>query len=208
MESGEIDIIFTVDLFNEGVDIPSVDTLLFVRPTESVSVYTQQIGRGLRKAEGKKYCQIIDLIGNYMNLEEKLRLFNKSKGEQVKLHEPTLPELCEFELDTKTINILKYYKKKPIHKRLIDNYYMVKKMVERKPTYRELHLFGREDASQYKKEWGSFAEFLLAEDQLSEKEEDVVLKHTSILREVEKTVMNKSYKMVLLLAMLERGIDR
>ena len=48
LEKGELDAIFTVDLFNEGVDIPSVDTLLFVRPTESLTVFTQQIGRGLR----------------------------------------------------------------------------------------------------------------------------------------------------------------
>ena len=53
---GEIDIIFTVDLFNEGVDIPTVDTLLFVRPTESLAIFTQQIGRGLRLAEGKTHC--------------------------------------------------------------------------------------------------------------------------------------------------------
>ena len=47
LERGELDVIFTVDLFNEGVDIPAVDTILFVRPTESLTVFTQQIGRGL-----------------------------------------------------------------------------------------------------------------------------------------------------------------
>ena len=52
LAKGEIDIIFTVDLFNEGVDIPAVDTLLFVRPTESLTVFTQQIGRGLRLHPG------------------------------------------------------------------------------------------------------------------------------------------------------------
>ncbi len=56
----EIDIIFTVDLFNEGVDIPSVDTLLFARPTESLTIFTQQVGRGLRLHDGKEYCHIID----------------------------------------------------------------------------------------------------------------------------------------------------
>jgi superfamily II DNA or RNA helicase len=55
LENGEIDVIFTVDLFNEGVDIPSVDTLLFVRPTESLTIFTQQIGRGLRLADHKEY---------------------------------------------------------------------------------------------------------------------------------------------------------
>ena len=54
LAAGELDVIFTVDLFNEGVDIPHVDTLLFVRPTESLTVFTQQIGRGLRLHEGKE----------------------------------------------------------------------------------------------------------------------------------------------------------
>src|SRR5699024_9635834 len=64
LTTNELEIIFTVDLFNEGVDIPSVDTLLFARPTESLVVFTQQIGRGLRKYAGKNNCVIIDLIGN------------------------------------------------------------------------------------------------------------------------------------------------
>src|SRR5690625_1015716 len=64
LETLELEVIFTVDLFNEGVDIPSVDTLLFVRPTESLVVFTQQIGRGLRQYAGKEKCVIIDLIGN------------------------------------------------------------------------------------------------------------------------------------------------
>jgi superfamily II DNA or RNA helicase len=54
---------------NEGVDIPAVDTLLFVRPTESLTVYVQQVGRGLRLHEGKTHCTIIDLIGNYRNTD-------------------------------------------------------------------------------------------------------------------------------------------
>ncbi len=58
---GSLEVIFTVDLFNEGIDIPSVDTLLFVRPTESLTVFTQQVGRGLRLAEQKTHCTIIEL---------------------------------------------------------------------------------------------------------------------------------------------------
>jgi len=76
LNSGKLDIIFTVDLFNEGVDIPRVDTLLFVRPTESLAVFTQQIGRGLRIAEDKDDCVIIDLIGNYRNADMKWGVFN------------------------------------------------------------------------------------------------------------------------------------
>ena len=76
LEKGELDAIFTVDLFNEGVDIPAVDTLLFVRPTESLTVFTQQVGRGLRLHPDKEACVIIDLIGNYRNADIKLSVFD------------------------------------------------------------------------------------------------------------------------------------
>lgn len=65
LERGEIQVIFAVDIFNEGVDIPSLDTVLFLRPTESYVVFLQQLGRGLRKFEDKDYLVVIDFIGNY-----------------------------------------------------------------------------------------------------------------------------------------------
>ena len=62
-----LDYIFTVDIFNEGVDIPEINQVIMLRPTESPIVFIQQLGRGLRKAEGKEYVVILDFIGNYMN---------------------------------------------------------------------------------------------------------------------------------------------
>ena len=62
-----LDYIFTVDIFNEGVDIPEVNQIIMLRPTESPIVFIQQLGRGLRKAENKEYVVILDFIGNYMN---------------------------------------------------------------------------------------------------------------------------------------------
>lgn len=62
-----LDYIFTVDIFNEGVDIPEINQVIMLRPTESPVVFIQQLGRGLRKAEGKEYVVILDFIGNYMN---------------------------------------------------------------------------------------------------------------------------------------------
>ena len=84
LEKGELDAIFTVDLFNEGVDIPAVDTLLFVRPTESLTVFTQQVGRGLRLHPDKEACVIIDLIGNYRNADIKLSVFDTNPEAQKK----------------------------------------------------------------------------------------------------------------------------
>lgn len=62
-----LDYIFTVDIFNEGVDIPEINQVIMLRPTESPIVFVQQLGRGLRKAEGKEYVVILDFIGNYKN---------------------------------------------------------------------------------------------------------------------------------------------
>ncbi|MBH1941055.1 DEAD/DEAH box helicase [Mobilitalea sibirica] len=62
-----LDYIFTVDIFNEGVDIPEINQVIMLRPTESPIVFIQQLGRGLRKAENKEYVVILDFIGNYMN---------------------------------------------------------------------------------------------------------------------------------------------
>lgn len=62
-----IDYIFTVDIFNEGVDIPEINQVIMLRPTESPIVFIQQLGRGLRKADNKEYVVILDFIGNYMN---------------------------------------------------------------------------------------------------------------------------------------------
>ncbi|MDF2804690.1 MAG: hypothetical protein K0S61_4595 [Anaerocolumna sp.] len=62
-----LDYIFTVDIFNEGVDIPEVNQVVMLRPTESSIIFIQQLGRGLRKCEGKEYVVILDFIGNYTN---------------------------------------------------------------------------------------------------------------------------------------------
>lgn len=63
----KLDYIFTVDIFNEGIDIPRVNQVIMLRPTQSAIIFVQQLGRGLRKAEGKEYLTVIDFIGNYSN---------------------------------------------------------------------------------------------------------------------------------------------
>ncbi len=73
LKDGEIDMIFSVDLFNEGVDVPEVDTVLMLRPTESPVVFLQQLGRGLRTAPGKERLTVIDFIGNHRSFLMKPR---------------------------------------------------------------------------------------------------------------------------------------
>ena len=63
--NGELSILFVVDIFNEGVDVPEIDTVLFLRPTESYTVFLQQLGRGLRKCENKDVTIVLDFVGNY-----------------------------------------------------------------------------------------------------------------------------------------------
>ena len=67
LEKGIIKYIVTVDIFNEGIDIPCINQVVFLRNTNSNIVYIQQLGRGLRKSKGKEYVEILDFIGNYKN---------------------------------------------------------------------------------------------------------------------------------------------
>lgn len=210
LAKGEMDIIFTVDLFNEGVDIPAVDTLLFVRPTESLTVFTQQIGRGLRLHPHKEKCVIIDLIGNYRNADIKLGLFdtlpNEGKPRNI---QPTLPGFCEIDLDVNVIDLLKEMirKRQPRREKLFNDYMDLKKDIGRRPTYLELHLNGAADSPQYRQEFNSYFGFLKWAEELTEQEIEITDRYENWLVEVEKTGMAKSYKMVVLLAMLERGIS-
>ncbi|MEK5324014.1 DEAD/DEAH box helicase family protein [Aeribacillus sp. FSL M8-0254] len=213
LEKGELDAIFTVDLFNEGVDIPSVDTLLFVRPTESLTVFTQQVGRGLRLYEGKDYCVIIDLIGNYRNADVKLALFDTERGEGKKKKAsliPTVPKNCSIHLDVRAINLLEEMRKKrqPRREKLLFDYQQLKQELGYRPTYLQLHLYGRSEASEYKSEFKSYIGFLYWAGELSEREKEIFSKYESWLVEVERTPMTKSYKMVVLQAMLQRGSSR
>lgn len=98
-------IIFTVDIFNEGVDIPEVDTILMLRPTQSPTLFQQQLGRGLRRAPGKALLTVLDFVGNQSRLyrfDRKYSVFARSgRLKQVELEQefPDLPPGCTIELD-------------------------------------------------------------------------------------------------------------
>lgn len=67
ISSDRLEYLFTVDIFNEGIDIPSINQIIMLRPTSSAIIFVQQLGRGLRKISGKEYLTVIDFIGNYSN---------------------------------------------------------------------------------------------------------------------------------------------
>ncbi|MDP2522504.1 DUF3427 domain-containing protein [Neptunomonas phycophila] len=109
IRSGSINVLCVVDIFNEGVDIPEVDTLLFLRPTESLTIFLQQLGRGLRLAEGKECCTVLDFVGNSRpeyDFANKFRaLVGKSHraiSEEIKQGFPHAPLGCRMELSKRT----------------------------------------------------------------------------------------------------------
>ncbi len=104
----EINYLFVVDIFNEGIDIPDIDTVLFLRPTESLTVFLQQLGRGLRLAEGKDCLTVLDFVGNSRpeyNFENKFRALvgktNTSIEKEVSDNFPHLPLGCSIILENK-----------------------------------------------------------------------------------------------------------
>ena len=109
IRTGLINVLCVVDIFNEGVDIPEVDTLLFLRPTESLTIFLQQLGRGLRLAEGKECCTILDFVGNSRpeyDFADKFRaLVGKSSraiSEEINQGFPHAPLGCRIELTKRT----------------------------------------------------------------------------------------------------------
>ena len=106
LKNGDIKFIFTVDLFNEGIDIPEINTTLFLRPTESLTIFLQQLGRGLRLCDGKECLTVLDFIGqsnkNYKFSDKFRALIGKTKQSvenYVKNGFSVLPKGCFIKLE-------------------------------------------------------------------------------------------------------------
>ena len=106
LAAGSLKVVFSVDVFNEGVDIPQVDTLLLLRPTDSPTLFLQQLGRGLRKWDGKTHCTVFDLVGQHhrefrfdRRLQALLGGTRKDVIAQVESGFPFLPAGCHMEFD-------------------------------------------------------------------------------------------------------------
>lgn len=106
LSGGELRFIFTVDLFNEGVDIPAINTIMFLRPTESLTVFLQQLGRGLRLYDGKDCLTVLDFIGQAnkkYRFEEKFRALlsdsSRSVQSEIKNGFTALPKGCYLQLE-------------------------------------------------------------------------------------------------------------
>jgi superfamily II DNA or RNA helicase/HKD family nuclease len=102
----EVNCLFAVDLFNEGLDVPEIDTILLLRPTQSATVFLQQLGRGLRRAPGKAVLTVLDFIGQQhrqFRFDVKYRALlgvgRKRLGREIEEEFPSLPSGCQLQLD-------------------------------------------------------------------------------------------------------------
>lgn len=151
-QEGSLDYIFTVDIFNEGIDIPKVNQVVMLRPTESAIVFVQQLGRGLRKNNSKEYVVIIDFIGNY----EKNFLIPVALSGQTNYNKDSLRQfVCEGSLITPGASTIQFdaITEKKIYqsidtanftqiKLIRDSYKQLKEKLGRIPKLKEFSLYG------------------------------------------------------------------
>lgn len=212
LQSGDLDVVFAVDMFNEGIDVPNIDTVLMLRPTESTTIWMQQFGRGLRRAEGKERLNVIDYIGNHRIFLTKARaMLNCSEGDRVlamKLEELKegrleLPPGCEVTYDLRALDILQNLLRSTAHGDALEAFYLdFKQRFGERPTALEMfHAGFKPRASGH----GGWFEFVQGHGDLTVSEVSVLRSHRDFLDEVAKTSMTKSYKMLLLQAMQQEG---
>jgi superfamily II DNA or RNA helicase/diadenosine tetraphosphate (Ap4A) HIT family hydrolase len=216
LEAGDLQVVFAVDMFNEGVDIPHVDTVLMLRPTESRLLWSQQFGRGLRKAEGKRDLAVIDYIGNHRSFLTKVEaLFDllpgdqyiRSQLERLQAGEAELPPGCEVTYELRVFDILRSLLRPVRGQEVVQSYYETfREQQGRRPTASEALHDGyppRVAARGY----GSWLRFVEAMGDLRDASEllDTATPSGSLLEQLESTPMVKSYKMLVLLSMLQEG---
>ena len=113
LADGKVKVVFSVDLFNEGVDVPTVDTLLMLRPTESPTLFLQQLGRGLRGSKDKNFCTVLDFVGTHrreFRFDRRYRALlggtRRDLEKAVQQGFPFLPAGCYMNLDEKASEIV------------------------------------------------------------------------------------------------------
>lgn len=207
LRDGQLSVVFSVDLFNEGVDLPGIDTVMMLRPTESKILFLQQLGRGLRLSEEKKHLVVLDFIGNHQSfLQKPQALFGVGftykalaafarKAEQGRLE---LPDGCYVNYDLKIIEFLKSLDSAGTQK----DYEALRASLGRRPTLAEFYRSGA-SVQTMRQQHGSWFDLVETIGDLKEDEARALKALGGLPREVEVTPMAKSFKMVLLEAWLE-----
>ena len=209
LECGRLRVVFAVDMFNEGVDIPSLDTVMFLRPTESYVVFLQQLGRGLRKHPGKNHCTVIDFIGNYKRAHYLPRLLagenpwvdrpadrpadRPTASRRAQEHE--FPEGCSANFDFRVIELFdQLASRDPLPVRMLDTYLRIKQSLGRRPTRLDIYQGSDIPIREYLKHgWLRFLES--AGDLDAEEAAWLGRPAEEFLRDVERTHLTKAYKL-------------
>ena len=216
---GEIRVIFSVDMFNEGVDIPAVDMVMFLRPTESPIVFLQQLGRGLRKSMGKEYLNVLDFIGNYEKAGRVRFLLTGKTFSETKTYNPAdrtdYPDDCMIDFDLELIDLFAEMDKRTLRVKdcIRGEYYRVKNLLDKSPSRLELFTYMDDDvyqlAMQHSKE-NPFKRYLDYKKELDELSEDELaflqdIHGRDFIHLIETTNMTKVYKMPVLMAFYNHG---
>lgn len=216
---GEIRVIFSVDMFNEGVDIPAVDMVMFLRPTESPIVFLQQLGRGLRKSMGKEYLNVLDFIGNYEKAGRVRFLLTGKTFSETKTYNPAdrtdCPDDCMIDFDLELIDLFAEMDKRTLRVKdcIRGEYYRVKNLLDKSPSRLELFTYMDDDvyqlAMQHSKE-NPFKRYLDYKKELDELSEDELaflqdIHGRDFIHLIETTNMTKVYKMPVLMAFYNHG---
>lgn len=218
LKQGKIRVIFSVDMFNEGVDITSVDMVMFLRPTESPIVFLQQLGRGLRKCRGKEFLTVLDFIGNYEKAGRVRFLLSGRSNQSAGVYNPSdtsaFPDDCLVDFDMKLIDFFAEMDKKhlKLKDQIVNEYFRVKELLGRRPdrmdlfTYMDDGIYETAIAHSKDNPFKRYLEFLKELDELNQ-DEEVFCK--GIGREfislLENTSMSKVYKMPVLMAFYNHG---
>lgn len=215
LDAGELAVVFAVDMFNEGIDLPGVDTVMMLRPTESAIVWLQQLGRGLRRAAGKDHLTVIDYIGNHRSFLVKPRtLLEIGPGDAeiaralnaLRLGTLELPPGCQVTYELETIEILKGMLRNTANHDALRGYYEdFRERIGTRPSATEAFHDGYLPRS-VRPSYGSWLRFVRAMGDLSREQLAALDRADGFLDALETTQMTKSYKMVVLLAML--NMDR
>ncbi len=204
--AGEIEVIFAVDIFNEGVDIPSIDTVMFLRPTDSYVVFLQQLGRGLRKDNGKEYLTVLDFIGNYKRAHYIPALLAGDNPMHQKKTNPldiSYPNNCQVQYDFKLLDLFREMTKRdPLPKRMREEYYRLKEELQRRPKRIDIYEGSDIPIREFSKH--GWIRFLATNNELTALEQtwlDTPVEE--FLKYLEKTRMSKLYKLPTIAALIE-----
>ncbi len=202
LAENRLQVIFSVDLFNEGVDLPAIDTVMMLRPTESKILFLQQLGRGLRHSEGKNRLVVLDFIANHKSFLHKPQALAGLSGQlrelgdfarRIEKNTWPLPEGCFINYDLRFIDFLKSLD----NNGLAEDYATLREVLGRRPTLTEFYRAGAAP-TKIRQQYGSWFEMVSAMSDLKETEQALVDAYRQFLIELETTRMTASFKMVLL----------